>query len=156
MLATLPASDLLSSSSSLDRDARPRRGVGGSVSIGGGFTRPDGVVSKEFRPALVRAEGGSRLGPWLRFERALSGWPAYASGRRPWPRAEPARMVGGFRRLALVRGVSSSVRCAAVAMVLVRALRLSFQPRARVRVEAAGFAGSQGLTRSGGALLALG
>ena len=35
-------------------------------------------------------------------------------------------MVGGFRRLALVRGVSSSVRCAAVAMVLVRALRLSF------------------------------
>ena len=56
------------------------------MSIGGGFTRPDGVVSKEFRPALVRAEGGSRLGPWLRVERALSGWPAYASGRRPWPR----------------------------------------------------------------------
>jgi hypothetical protein len=132
MLATDPASDLLSSSSSLDREARPRRGVGGSVSIGGGLTRPDGVVSNEFRPALVRADGGSRLGPWLRFERALSGWPASASGRRPWPRAEPARMVGGFRRLALVRGVSSSVRCAAVAMVLVGALRLSFSAK-RVR-----------------------
>ena len=34
-----------------------------------------GVVSKELRPALVKAEGGSRRGPWLRFERALSGWP---------------------------------------------------------------------------------
>ena len=75
MLATDPASDLLSSSSSLDRDERPRRGVGSSVSIGGGLTKPDGVVSKEFRPALVKADGGSRLGPWLRFERALSGWP---------------------------------------------------------------------------------
>jgi hypothetical protein len=130
MLATDPASDLLSSSSSLDRDERPRRGVGGSVSIGGGLTKPDGVVSKEFRPALVKADGGSRLGPWLRFERALSGWPASASGRRPWPRAEPARMVGGFRRLALVRGVSSSVRCAAVAMVAAVGRCYPFQPSA--------------------------
>ena len=51
----------------------------GAVLIGGGLTMPDGrppclgVVSKEFRPALVKAEGGSRRGPWLRFERALSG-----------------------------------------------------------------------------------
>ena len=91
--------------------------------IGGGLTMPEGrppwrgVVSNEFRPALVKAEGGSRRGPWLRFERALSGWPEYASGRRPWPRAEPARMVGGFRRLALVRGVSMGFCGAAVAMV---------------------------------------
>ena len=35
-------------------------------------------------------------------------------------------MVGGFRRLALVRGVSRGFCWAAVAMVLVRALRLSF------------------------------
>ena len=144
MLATLPASLRLSSSSSF-RDRLPRRGVGGSVSIGGGLTRPDGVVSKEFRPALVRADGGSRLGPWLRVERALSGWPASASGRRPWPRAEPARMVGGFRRLALVRGVSSSVRCAAVAMVSSTAPRLRFSAngacelrRARYPAAAAG------------------
>ena len=34
-----------------------------------------GVVSKEFLPARVSAPGGSRRGPWLRFERALSGWP---------------------------------------------------------------------------------
>ena len=129
MLATDPASDLLSSSSSLDRDERPRRGVGGSVSIGGGLTKPDGVVSKEFRPALVKADGGSRLGPWLRFERALSGWPASASGRRPWPRAEPALMVGGFSRLARVLGVSRGFCGAAVAMVLVRALRLSFSAK---------------------------
>ena len=131
MLATDPASDLLSSSSSFDLERLPLRGVGGSVSIGGGLTRPDGVVSNEFRPALVRAEGASRLGPWLRVERALSGWPASASGRRPWPRAEPARMVGGFRRLALVRGVSSSVRCAAVAMVALRAAGLRVEVSAR-------------------------
>jgi len=81
MLATEPASLRLSSSSSLERARLPRLGVGGSVSIGGGLTRPDGrppclgVVSNEFRPALAMAEGGSRLGPWLRVERALSGWP---------------------------------------------------------------------------------
>ena len=85
-----------------------------------------GVVSKELRPALVKAEGGSRRGPWLRLERALSGCPEYASGRRPWPRALPARIVGGFRRLARVLGVSRGFCWAAVAMVLVRALRLSF------------------------------
>ena len=81
MLATLPASLRLSSSSSFDLERLPLRGVGGSVFIGGGFTMPEGrppclgVVSKEFRPALVKAEGGSRRGPWLRFERALSGCP---------------------------------------------------------------------------------
>ncbi len=96
--------------------------------IGGGFTIPEGrppclgVVSKELRPARVSAPGGSRRGPWLRFDRALSGWPEYASGRRPWPRAEPALMVGGFRRLALVRGVSMGFCGAAVAMVALRAL----------------------------------
>ena len=47
------------------------------------------------------------------------------------PRAEPARIVGGFRRLALVRGVSSSVRCAAVAMVALRAAGLRVEVRAR-------------------------
>jgi hypothetical protein len=81
MLATLPASLRLSSSSSLERERLPLRGVGGSVLIGGGLTIPPGrppclgVVSKEFRPARVSAPGGSRRGPWLRFERALSGWP---------------------------------------------------------------------------------
>ena len=159
MLATLPASDLLSSSSSLDRDARPRRGVGGSVSIGGGLTRPDGVVSKEFRPALVKADGGSRLGPWLRVERALSGWPASASGLLPWPRAEPARMVGGFRRLALVRGVSSSVRCAAVAMVAAVGRRYPVGARAcaeALRARSQPRMLEPGLPRSGGAFSAVG
>ena len=81
MLATEPASLRLSSSSSLDLERRPCLGVGGSVLIGGGLTMPEGkppclgVVSKEFRPALVKAEGGSRRGPWLRLERALSGCP---------------------------------------------------------------------------------
>ena len=101
-----------------------------------------GVVSNEFRPALVKAEGGSRRGPWLRFERALSGCPEYASGRRPWPRAEPARMVGGFRRLARVLGVSMGFCGAAVAMVALRALvsglrwvraRLVLRSRGRAR-----------------------
>ena len=105
------------------------------MSIGGGLTKPEGrppclgVVSKEFRPARPRAEGGSRRGPWLRFERALSGWPEYASGRRPWPRALPARIVGGFSLLARVLGVSRGFCGAAVAMVLVRALRLSFSAK---------------------------
>ena len=91
--------------------------------IGGGFTIPPGkppclgVVSNELRPARVSAPGGSRRGPWLRFERALSGCPEYASGRRPWPRAEPALMVGGFRRRARVLGVSMGFCGAAVAMV---------------------------------------
>ena len=85
-----------------------------------------GVVSKEFLPARVSAPGGSRRGPWLRLERALSGCPEYASGLLPWPRAEPALMVGGFRRLALVRGVSMGFCGAAVAMVSSTAPRLSF------------------------------
>jgi hypothetical protein len=135
MLATEPASLRLSSSSSFDLERRPCRGVGGSVLIGGGLTMPDGkppwrgVVSKEFRPALVSAPGGSRRGPWLRFERALSGCPEYASGRRPWPRAEPARMVGGFRRRARVLGVSMGFCGAAVAMVSSTAPRLSFSAK---------------------------
>ena len=40
-------------------------------------------------------------------------------------------MVGGFRRRARVRGVSSSVRCAAVAMVALRAAGLRVEVRAR-------------------------
>ena len=39
-------------------------------------------------------------------------------------------MVGGFRRRARVRGVSSSVRCAAVAMVALRAAGLRVEVRA--------------------------
>ena len=136
MLATLPASLRLSSSSSFDLERLPCRGVGGSVLIGGGFTIPDGrppcrgVVSNEFRPARVSAPGGSRRGPWLRFERALSGWPEYASGRRPWPRALPALMVGGSRRLARVLGVSMGFCGAAVAMVAAVGRCSPFQPSA--------------------------
>ena len=40
-------------------------------------------------------------------------------------------MVGGFRRRARVRGVSSSVRCAAVAMVALRAAGLRVEVSAR-------------------------
>ena len=48
-------------------------------------------------------------------------------------------MVGGFRRLARVLGVSRGFCGAAVAMVLVRALRLSFSANGSCSVESTRF-----------------